>query len=226
MNVISGRVSFMKIGLLPARVHRNRQQKLYVQWNEAANLANLHKLRIRIFTLDTLPEEDKWYLDEFAKISVGEGYLARTRSSFESRASSAHEESRPSSCSAHRVEASLMNCGGFGSFSDHHHGEEVEQDPSHPLNSLQKHISTLRSCLTQSVRSPTKKVPPVAQEEIAVQCHDDSEQKCQADLHLQGSVQQFSMKQVKIEEEDDEVQILFSGRLEYLEALHRERCRE
>ncbi|KAK5974647.1 hypothetical protein GCK32_004710, partial [Trichostrongylus colubriformis] len=226
----------------------NRQQKLYVQWNEAANLANLHKLRIRIFTLDTLPEEDKWYLDEFAKISLGEGYLARTRSSFESRASSAHEESRPSSCSAHRVEASLMNCGGFGSLSDHHHGEEVEQDPSHPLNSLQKHISTLRSCLTQSVRSPTKKVnfseklvttffygdrnrlpsqvPPVAQEEIAVQCHDDSEQKCQADLHLQGSVQQFSMKQVKIEEEDDEVQILFSGRLEYLEALHRERCRE
>lgn len=48
-----------------------------VEWNEHMSLAHLHKCRFKMFTLETLPEEERWYLEEFAKLSLQRMILKR-----------------------------------------------------------------------------------------------------------------------------------------------------
>ncbi|KAK6055667.1 hypothetical protein COOONC_06827 [Cooperia oncophora] len=155
-----------------------------VEWNEPANIANLVSLRLGIFNLCTLPDEGKWYLDEFPKVAR-ERFAKKNVydiTGCDLNVTSPHEEPLPSTSTGSTE--TILNCSGHNSSSDCAHEKEAKQQkpcsslsPSfreangnddgetshqalapHSLNSTLNHLSTLRSCLMGSKKSLRKQV--------------------------------------------------------------------
>uniref|UniRef100_A0A7I4YFA9 FAM178 domain-containing protein n=1 Tax=Haemonchus contortus TaxID=6289 RepID=A0A7I4YFA9_HAECO len=196
---------------------------------------------------------------------------ARDSIGFDSSSFVPHKERQPSGCFASRVETPSANHHGHEVDCSNQEGNEKgkldnrtrsfvplpheptsngdcgssqQAFPLSSLNSVQKHLSTLRSCFTQSGESSKKNVTfsedlvttifyEATNQELTQVSVGDTEQSTDNEKvgeslretgpSSQKSLPLLTLEQIKREVEEDEVQILFSGKRKYIEALCRER---